>query len=117
MRGRAQAAAQRCRPQRYGAGRFSVLRAGCGRCGRAARSRGGEVAVDETGLWSFDSPPITMGGMLEANIDLEELPELPEQVSPPDHWQDRPACYGLDPEILFPATERDAGLALSYWRV
>ena len=31
--------------------------------------------MDETSLWSFDSPPTTMGGMLEANIDLEELPE------------------------------------------
>ena len=71
--------------------------------------------MDELGsLWSFDSPPRTMEGMLEGDIDVQELPE---QVSPPDHWQERSACYGLDPEVFFPTTEEEAGLALSYCAV
>jgi WhiB family redox-sensing transcriptional regulator len=37
-----------------------------------------------------------------------------EQVPPPDSWQERSACYGLDPEIFFPTSEEEAGLALSY---
>ena len=68
--------------------------------------------MDElNGLWPFDSLPLSMDGVPEADIDLGELPE---QVSPPDHWQERSACYGLDPEIFFPTTEEEAGLALSY---
>ncbi len=35
-------------------------------------------------------------------------------VSPPPMWQDRAACYGLDPEIFFPTTEEEASLALSF---
>jgi WhiB family transcriptional regulator, redox-sensing transcriptional regulator len=47
--------------------------------------------------------------------DLEiDVRSLPREVSPPDSWQDRSACYGLDPEIFFPTTEEEAGLALSY---
>jgi WhiB family redox-sensing transcriptional regulator len=48
---------------------------------------------------------------MELDIDVHELPS---DVSPPDLWQDRAACYGLDPEIFFPTTEEEAGLALSY---
>jgi WhiB family redox-sensing transcriptional regulator len=49
--------------------------------------------------------------MRETEIDVRDLPE---DVAPPDHWQDRSACYGLDPETFFPTTEEEAGLALSY---
>jgi WhiB family redox-sensing transcriptional regulator len=52
-----------------------------------------------------------MSPMLDLEIDVQTLPK---QVSPPDHWQERSACYGLDPEIFFPTTEEEAGLALSY---
>jgi WhiB family redox-sensing transcriptional regulator len=48
-------------------------------------------------------------GML--NIDVNRLPKEP---MPPDVWQERAACYGIDPEVFFPASEEDAGLALSY---
>src|SRR2546428_13558865 len=45
------------------------------------------------------------------NIDLNKLPRDP---APPDTWQDKAACYGIDPEIFFPPSEEDAALALSY---
>jgi WhiB family redox-sensing transcriptional regulator len=45
------------------------------------------------------------------NMDVSRLPKDP---LPPDVWQDRAACYGIDPEVFFPASEEDAGLALSY---
>ena len=61
--------------------------------------------------WSFGGSPFTMGEMPEVDLDVQGLPE---QVSPPDHWQERAACYGLDPEVFFPTTEEEAGLALSY---
>jgi len=51
-----------------------------------------------------------MGTMPEIDIDVQSLPT---QVSPPDHWQELAACYGLDPEVFFPTTEEEAGLALS----
>jgi WhiB family redox-sensing transcriptional regulator len=40
--------------------------------------------------------------------------ERSDMVPPPDAWQERAACYGLDPEIFFPTSEEEAGLALSY---
>jgi WhiB family redox-sensing transcriptional regulator len=49
--------------------------------------------------------------MHETDIDIRALPR---DVSPPNDWQERSACYGLDPEIFFPTTEEEAGLALSY---
>ncbi len=61
--------------------------------------------------WFFDRLAITIGAMRDLDIDVRDLPE---QVSPPDHWQELSACYGLDPEIFFPTTEEEAGLALSY---
>jgi len=61
--------------------------------------------------WSYGSMPTTMNLMRELEIDV---PDLPDQVSPPDHWQELSACYGLDPEVFFPTTEEEAGLALSY---
>ena len=66
---------------------------------------------DKETLWFFESPPRTMDPMPEVEIDVQDLPA---QVSPPDHWQERAACYGLDPEVFFPTTEEEAGLALSY---
>src|SRR2546429_5302227 len=61
--------------------------------------------------WSWGPVPSTMSWMQETEIDVRNLPE---QVSPPDHWQELSACYGLDPEVFFPTTEEEAGLALSY---
>ena len=61
--------------------------------------------------WSSDRLPSTMDPMRDLDIDVRTLPE---QVSPPDHWQELSACYGLDPEVFFPTTEEEAGLALSY---
>jgi WhiB family redox-sensing transcriptional regulator len=49
--------------------------------------------------------------MPEVDIDVGSLPR---DVRPPDYWQERAACYGLDPEIFFPTTEEEASLALSY---
>jgi len=52
---------------------------------------------------------------LEPMIDLDiDIGRLPKQVNPPDFWQEKAACYGLDPEVFFPTTEEEAGLALSY---
>jgi WhiB family transcriptional regulator, redox-sensing transcriptional regulator len=52
-----------------------------------------------------------MGPMRTFDIDLRALPK---DVTPPDLWQDQGACYGIDPEIFFPTTEEEAGLALAY---
>jgi WhiB family redox-sensing transcriptional regulator len=46
-----------------------------------------------------------------AGIDLKSLPSNP---SPPDMWQDRAACYGIDPDVFFPTSEEEAGPALAY---
>ncbi len=62
-------------------------------------------------LWPSRGAPTTMDPMLDLDIDVLTLPK---HVSPPDHWQERAACFGLDPEIFFPTTEEEAGLALSY---
>jgi WhiB family redox-sensing transcriptional regulator len=69
--------------------------------------------LSDPGNWAWSSARlrISMTPMPEAEIDVQRLPE---HVSPPDTWQERSACYGLDPEIFFPTTEEEAGLALSY---
>jgi WhiB family redox-sensing transcriptional regulator len=64
--------------------------------------------------WSPVGVPSTMDAVRELEIDVRNLPQ---QVSPPDHWQELSACYGLDPEVFFPTTEEEAGLALSYCSV
>ena len=64
--------------------------------------------------WSWDGSASTMDAVRELEIDVKNLPQ---QVSPPDHWQELSACYGLDPEVFFPTTEEEAGLALSYCSV
>lgn len=46
-----------------------------------------------------------------AGIDVKSLPPNP---SPPDMWQDRAACYGIDPDVFFPTSEEEAGPALAY---
>lgn len=45
------------------------------------------------------------------DIDLDLLPANP---SPPDMWQDRSACYGIDPNVFFPISEEEAGPALAF---
>ena len=45
------------------------------------------------------------------DIDLETLPANP---SPPDHWQDRAACFGIEPDLFFPVSEDEAGAALAF---
>jgi WhiB family transcriptional regulator, redox-sensing transcriptional regulator len=64
--------------------------------------------------WPHGGVPRTMDAMADLDIDVRSLPK---NVSPPDHWQERSACYGIDPEIFFPTTEEEAGLALSYCSV
>ncbi|MFM8943750.1 MAG: WhiB family transcriptional regulator [Actinomycetota bacterium] len=44
-------------------------------------------------------------------IDLRTLPPDP---LPPDTWQDRAACHGVDPDVFFPVSEEEAGPALAY---
>jgi len=51
--------------------------------------------------------------MNETLMDVD-VSRLPKDPMPPDMWQDRAACYGIDPEVFFPASEEDASLALSY---
>ena len=43
------------------------------------------------------------------NIDV-----LPDDPSPPDVWQERSACYGIDPDVFFPISEEEAGPALAF---
>jgi WhiB family redox-sensing transcriptional regulator len=48
------------------------------------------------------------------DVDLDALPTEP---SPPDHWQDRAACFGIEPDVFFPISEEEAGAALAYCSV
>ena len=52
--------------------------------------------------------------MVAVRIFDIDLRALPQEVNPPDSWQDQGACYGIDPEIFFPTTEEEAGLALAH---
>ena len=45
------------------------------------------------------------------NVDVSILPPDP---SPPDNWQDRAACFGVDPDLFFPVSEEEAGPALTF---
>jgi WhiB family transcriptional regulator, redox-sensing transcriptional regulator len=72
---------------------------------------GPNVANSTNYPWSWTVAPSTIDPMRDLEIDVGSLPQ---QVSPPDHWQELSACYGLDPEVFFPTTEEEAGLALSY---
>ena len=66
------------------------------------QERGANVMNMANSPWSSDRLPSTMDPMRDLDIDVRTLPE---QVSPPDHWQELSACYGLDPEVFFPTTE------------
>jgi WhiB family transcriptional regulator, redox-sensing transcriptional regulator len=71
---------------------------------------GGQVSE---GIRSW--PPAESTSITELALEFDvDVQALPKQVSPPDFWQETAACYGLDPEIFFPTTEEEAGLALSY---
>jgi WhiB family redox-sensing transcriptional regulator len=39
---------------------------------------------------------------------------LPMNPTPPDFWQDRAACFGVDPDLFFPISEEEAGPALAF---
>ena len=39
---------------------------------------------------------------------------LPADLSPPDVWQERSACFGIDPDVFFPISEEEAGPALAF---
>src|SRR4051794_29089636 len=54
------------------------------------------------------------GRLMSETVFEYDLSRLPKDPMPPDMWQDRAACYGIDPEVFFPAWEAAAGLALSY---
>ena len=41
---------------------------------------------------------------------------LPANPSPPDMWQERAACYGIEPDVFFPIAEEEAGPALAFCR-
>jgi len=43
-----------------------------------------------------------------------DLGHLPADPSPPDMWQERAACFGVNPEVFFPPSEEEAGPALSH---
>jgi WhiB family transcriptional regulator, redox-sensing transcriptional regulator len=45
------------------------------------------------------------------DIDLQTLPRDP---TPPAMWQERAACFGIEPDTFFPVTEEEAGPALTY---
>jgi WhiB family redox-sensing transcriptional regulator len=45
------------------------------------------------------------------DVDLNTLPSDP---SPPDFWQHRAACFGIDPEVFFPISEDEAAPALAF---
>jgi WhiB family transcriptional regulator, redox-sensing transcriptional regulator len=48
------------------------------------------------------------------DVDLDTLPTQPR---PPDFWQDRSACFGIDPDVFFPISEDEAGPALAFCNV
>lgn len=78
---------------------------------------------NNTAFWYESGSPVRdtagneRGGPLRiqrfADIDLETLPANP---SPPDFWQDRAGCFGVDPDIFFPVSEDEAGPALAFCR-
>ena len=45
------------------------------------------------------------------DVDLTALPLHP---TPPDFWQDRAACFGVEPDVFFPISEEEAGPALAF---
>jgi WhiB family redox-sensing transcriptional regulator len=53
---------------------------------------------------------------IDRSVDVD-VSELPTHPTPPDHWQDRAACFGIDPDVFFPISEEEAGPALTYCRI
>jgi len=52
-------------------------------------------------------------------VRIERFPEvdlsaLPLHPTPPDYWQDRAACFGVEPDVFFPISEEEAGPALTF---
>jgi WhiB family redox-sensing transcriptional regulator len=43
-----------------------------------------------------------------------DIATLPRDPSPPDMWQERAACFGIDPDVFFPISEEEAGPALAF---
>ncbi len=52
--------------------------------------------------------------MIDERLLQVDLRSLPTNPAPPDVWQDRAACYGVDPDVFFPTSEEEAGPALAY---
>ena len=64
-------------------------------------------------------PAIDAGSEGAAAVRIERYPDvdvtsLPANPMPPDYWQDRAACFGIDPDVFFPISEEEAGPALAY---
>ena len=60
----------------------------------------------------------TPGGR-NGTVRIDRLPTvdvdvLPADPSPPDVWQERSACFGIDPDVFFPISEEEAGPALAF---
>jgi WhiB family redox-sensing transcriptional regulator len=54
-----------------------------------------------------------------AFVRIERLPDvdvasLPTHPTPPDFWQERAACFGVEPDVFFPISEEEAGPALAF---
>jgi len=52
-------------------------------------------------------------------VRIERFPEvdvasLPMHPTPPDFWQERAACFGVEPDVFFPISEEEAGPALAF---
>lgn len=67
-----------------------------------------------------DAPAVAVRGDAAVRIDRfpdVDLETLPTQPRPPDFWQDRSACFGIDPDVFFPISEDEAGPALAFCNV
>jgi WhiB family redox-sensing transcriptional regulator len=67
----------------------------------------------------FDASPAGRSEGEERSVRIERFPNvdvsvLPPNPSPPDYWQDRAACFGVDPDLFFPVSEEEAGPALTF---
>jgi WhiB family redox-sensing transcriptional regulator len=68
---------------------------------------------------SREAPATREGGRrvrIDRSFDVD-VNRLPTQPTPPDHWQERAACFGIDPDVFFPISEEEAGPALTYCRI
>jgi WhiB family transcriptional regulator, redox-sensing transcriptional regulator len=72
-----------------------------------------------TPCYSFGPGRTGIPGGGHGTVRIDRLPTLdidvlPEDPSPPDVWQERSACYGIDPDVFFPISEEEAGPALAF---